>query len=178
MLQLGRACQSGASRSSGLQENDSGGVDFIIRSVGFAESAAVAQEPDILSDESEAEDNGCAIGHDDNPPPVPSVSESEAFHMFFANASELGKVRFNTVSKVTPPAQYLQRSRMVHFKKSARQSKAFVLRAAQLDPTVYVRAIESEVALVHCDVCYSGVSQAHRVRLQTDVEWYQEALCA
>ena len=25
---------------------------------------------------------------------------------------------------------------------------------------------------------FSGVSQAHRVRLQTDVEWYQEALCA
>ena len=107
MLQLGRACQSGASRSSGLQENDTGGVDFIIRSVGFAESAAVAQEHDLLSEESEAEDNVCAQDHDVDPPPVPSVSESEAFHKFFADASELSKVRFNTVSKVTPPAQYV-----------------------------------------------------------------------
>lgn len=152
VLQLDRAIQSGASRSSGLQENESGGVDFIIRSVGFASSTCTgaAQADPTLSDESEAEAESaqCDMGPDNIPLPEPSVAEVEAFHKFFVNGNKLSQVRFNVVTKVTPPAQYVPKNRMVHFKKNSRQSKALVLRPAQLDPSVYARAIESEVALV------------------------------
>lgn len=154
VLQFDRAVQSGASRSSGLQENDSGGVDFIIRSVGFAVTArpGAAQERATLSDDSGEDDTPCGIGQDDIPLPEPTASESEAFRKFFVNASQLSQVRFNVVTKVTPSAQYMPRNKMVHFKKTARQSKAYVLRPAQLDASVYSRAIESEVTLVYSEL--------------------------
>jgi len=135
-----------------LQENESGGVDFIIRSVGFASSTCTgaAQADPTLSDvsEAEAESAQCDMGPDNIPLTEPSVAEVEAFHKFFVNGNKLSQVRFNVVTKVTPPAQYVPKNRMVHFKKNSRQSKALVLRPAQLDPSVYARAIESEVALV------------------------------
>ena len=132
---ISRAIQSGASRSAGLQENELGGIDFVIRPLRC--DGTNDAEPEAKS---ESETN-----HDI--PRSRIETERSAFQLFFGDGVSLHDVRFNSGPKVTKSARHCPRHHMVHKNRTPRQPIPQLFRAGQLDPSVCVRAFDSELAL-------------------------------
>jgi hypothetical protein len=132
---IARAIQSGASRAFGLQDNEVGGIDFVIRNT----CSGNIQVRHMPTCESESQSDMLQSCKD---------KERGEFKSFFGDAVSLDDVRFNIVPKVTKPARHCPRQEMVHIWRTARQTTPQLVRAGQIDPSVWVRAVDSEPSLI------------------------------
>lgn len=126
-------------RSCGLQENDLGGIDFVIKPRCNVSCSGHIDAGDESTSEAEA---GSDIL------PARTDKERGEFHSLFGDDTSIDGVRFSQATKVTQPARHCPRNLMVHTTKTVRQTTPQLFRAGQIDPSVWARAFDSEPALI------------------------------
>jgi len=140
-----------------MQDNDVGGIDFVVRTVGYAPGQKPRSRTQVRMGEDPEEE------HVDTDQEEPFPSESQAmdtdnaesnakmFAALFGKDCLPEQVKFQHAPKVTMSAEHLPKSMKLHVSQTSR-SKPVVYRAAQVDPSVYYQAFNSAAALALASV--------------------------
>ena len=122
-----------------MQDNDLGGIDFVIKPRCNASGSGHIDAGDESTSEAEAESEMI---------PTRLDKERGEFHRLFGDDVSIDGVRFNHVMKVTQPARHCPRNLMVHVTKTVRQRTPQLFRAGQIVPSAWARAFDSDPALI------------------------------
>jgi len=128
-----------------------GGIDFIVRTTGYAPGQKPRTKPSACGDEDQDEEHDESDQDDSIPRDTTAMDtgdaeeDSKMFAALFGKDRRPDQVKFQHAPKVTMSADHLSKSMKLHVSQSSR-AKPVVYRATQIDPSVYFQAFNSAVA--------------------------------